>query len=338
MIFGARRDQDQTVQSAKPNHNHRRELPPMTMASVTGTAGPRNRQMPRKPLGHTGLTVSVLGFGGAVIGIKGYLRAEDPDDDSADRQAGETVAAAFAAGINLFDTAPGYGAGRSENVIGRALEAYRSSVLLTTKVGVHIGQHPADWNESLHTSLERLRTDHVDLLQLHGNTWTDESVDWVLDEPAEWLADVKRRGLARSVGITAEAPSGALEVLLRSGRFDVLQIAYSVIYQDPCDYQREPFGVIPLAKALGIGVLTMRTTTSGVLHKILHAEFPELESSRISRLAIKFVLSTPQVDCALVGMSRTGEVTENCALATDLDDRLDLRQIHDFFPGRAADS
>jgi uncharacterized protein len=281
----------------------------------------------------TGMDVSVLGFGGAVVGITDYLRRSSADPAEDDAEATATIAEAVSRGITYFDTAPGYGSGRSESILGRALEPHRGDVRIATKVGVRRDDDPAKWADSLAASLDRLRTDHVDLLQLHGNTWTDDAPGWVLDGPGAWLAEVKAKGYASAVGITAEAPSGALETLLRSGAFDVLQIAYSVIYQDACDYQREPFGVIPLAKSLGLGVTTMRTTTSGVFQRLMHSEFPELDSARLSRLAIKFVLSTDEVDCALVGMSHPAEVEQNTALAADEADRLDLRRLHDFFGG-----
>ncbi len=66
----------------------------------------------------------------------------------------------------------------------------------------------------------------------------------------------RARGWTRSIGVTAEVPSGGLERLIDTGRFDVLQMAYSIIYQGACDYQREPFGPIPRARALGMGILT----------------------------------------------------------------------------------
>jgi hypothetical protein len=277
------------------------------------------------------MDVSVLGFGGAVIGIEGYLR---PAGGTGEQAAADTALhTAIERGVTFFDTAPGYGAGRSETLMGQALEPYRDRIRLSTKIGLRPDGDPQMWSESVRASLERLRTDHVDLLQVHGNTWTEENSAWLLGAPLEWLESIRDQGLTRAIGITAEAPSGALEMLLRTGRFDVLQIAYSVIYQDPCDYQRAPFGVIPLAKSLDIGVLTMRTTTSGVFQRLLHSEFPELDSARLSRLAIKFVLSTPEIDCALVGMSDVDEVEQNCALAADEADRLDLVKLHDFFGG-----
>lgn len=285
--------------------------------------------LPLRPLGSTDLRVPPIGFGGAVIGIPGYLDAADRQDPGFVDRAERTLRAALAAGITYFDTAPGYGAGRSEEIIGRVLEPHRDEVTLATKVPVRPGDDPQTWWDGLRASLDRLRTDRVDLVQLHGNSWPDDKAAWAVDVPGQWLAEVRARGLARYVGVTAEVPSGGLEDMLRSGRFEVLQIAYSLIYQGACDFQREPFGPIPLARSLGIGVTTMRTTTSGVLYRMMARDFPELDRARLSRLAIRYVLSTPQVDCALVGMSSPDEVAANAALAADATDRWDLARMHD---------
>jgi aryl-alcohol dehydrogenase-like predicted oxidoreductase len=225
------------------------------------------------------------------------------------------VAAALEEGITLFDTAPGYGDGRSEQLLGEALAPHRDQIVLASKVKVMPGEGSEHWDQVLRTSLQRLRTGQLDLLQLHGANWTDELANWAIEgDLLDWLDGVKAKGLARAVGLTAEAPSGGLERLLHTGRFDVLQMAYSAIYQGACDYQREPFGVIP--------------------QRMLLAEFPELDPARITRLAIRFVLSTPEVDCALVGMTSAAEVRANASLARNLETRLDLRQLHDFFEGR----
>jgi predicted aldo/keto reductase-like oxidoreductase len=172
-------------------------------------------------------------------------------------------------------------------------------------------------------------------VQFHGNSWTNELADWVLKTGVlDWLEGARDGGLTRFIGITAEVPSAGLDRLIATNRFDVLQMAYSVIYQGACDYQRAPFGPIPAAKALGMGVTTMRTATSGVLQKLLKVEFPELDDDRITRLAIRFSLSTAEVDCPLVGMRTPEEVRTNAALARDPAALIDLHRIHDFFDGR----
>jgi aryl-alcohol dehydrogenase-like predicted oxidoreductase len=287
--------------------------------------------LPRRTLGKTGISVSQLGFGGAVVGIPSYLSPGDRESAAFAEQAESAIRRALELGVTLFDTAPGYGNGRSESFYGAVLSGVREDIVLSTKLHMRPGEGPREWEASLAASLTRLRTDHVDLLQVHGSTWSREESGRLLDAPAKWLQRVRESGRARAIGVTAETPSGGLETLVESGVFDTLQVAYNVIYQGACDYQREPFGVIPLAKALGLGVLTMRTATSGVLARLLRAEFPDLPADRINRLAVKFVLSTPEVDCALVGMADPAEVAANCALAADPEDRLDLKELHNRF-------
>jgi len=140
---------------------------------------------------------------------------------------------------------------------------------------------------------------------------------------------MRARGLCRFRGLTAEFSNSAVERLIRTGRFDTLMTAYSLIYQGACDYQREPLGIIPLAKASGMGILTMRSATSGFLQKLLRQAFPALSPADITRLALNFVFSTPEVAVVLVGMTSPEEVVENCRLASDPSGRLDLKALHD---------
>jgi aryl-alcohol dehydrogenase-like predicted oxidoreductase len=275
--------------------------------------------------------VSPIGFGGAPIGIPRYLTPEDRETPAFRNAAIEAVVAAVERGISYFDTAPGYGEGRSEELIGIGLAGQRDQVTLATKFPFVRGREATEYTRHLRVSLKRLQTEWVDVLQVHGSVWTDASAEEFLTSGAlEWAEEMRQQGLCRFVGITAEGPSGALERLLRTGRFDVIEIAYSVIYQSACDYQREPTGIIPLARSLGIGVTTMRPTTCGVLQKLLAAEFPEIDPDRLPRLAIRFVLSTPEVDCAVVGMRSAQEVAENAALAEN-GPRIDLRELHNRF-------
>jgi aryl-alcohol dehydrogenase-like predicted oxidoreductase len=290
--------------------------------------------MEHRTLGRTGLTVSRLGFGGAPIGIDNYLTRDDRDSAAFHAAAIAAIREAVARGVTYFDTAPAYGDGRSERLLGEALEPHRDRVAIATKYGFWDWRSgPEAKTERLKESLQRLRTDHVNVLQLHGNTWDDASAEEVLTcGILDWVDSMRDQGLCRCTGITAEGPSGALERLLRSGRFDVVEIAYNVIYQSACDYQRSPVsGIVPLAKSLGMGVTVMRPTTCGVLQKLLAAEFPEIDRDRLTRMAINFVLSTPEVDCAVVGMRNVEEVKANAELVEDLNGRLDLTYLHDRF-------
>jgi hypothetical protein len=283
-------------------------------------------------LGRTGLRVSAIGFGGAPIGIPGYLSHENRDSDAFRATAIAALREAVARGINYFDTAPSYGEGRSERLYGEALELHRDRVVLATKYPFQDGAMPQQYTEGLRQSLERLRTKAVDVLQLHGGFFDDALADRILSSGVwAWVDEMRAKGLCRFAGITAEGPSGALERLLRTRRFDVIEVGYNLIYQCTCDYQRTPAGIIPLARSLGMGVTTMRPTTCGFLQKLLGGVFPGIDTQELTRLAINFVLSTPEVDCVVVGMRNPQEVADNVELAEDTTSRLDLRALHDRF-------
>ena len=286
--------------------------------------------MEKKQLGRTGLEVSIIGFGGAPLGLQGYLSGEDRCSASFERAATTAIRLAVERGVNLFDTAPAYGDGRSEQIIGGALEPHREEVILATKFHRWPQGDPAELEAILDGSLRRLRTDRVDLLQVHGNHFTAEHERLLLHSPVrEWMERERERGRCRFLGITAEGGSGALERLLESGLFDTLQISYNLLCQSLCDHRFEPTGIVPLAKGLGLGVLTMRTATSGFLQNLLTREFPELSADALTALAIRFVLSTPEVDCALIGMRTEREVLINVELAEDPSNRLDLEALND---------
>lgn len=286
--------------------------------------------MEYRTLGRTGLRVSRLGFGGAPAGLRRYLTADDRDSPGFRRNLVGAIRAAVARGVTYFDTAPGYGDGLAERLFGEALEGTRDRIVLATKFFFQEPWDPVAATRSLRESLDRLRTPAVDLLQYHGGTFDDALADRITASGVlDWLDEARRLGLTRLIGITAEAPSGGLERLLRSGRFDVGLFAYSLIYQGACDYQRAPFGIIPYARSLGMGVAVMRPLTSGFLQKLLPLEFADATPERVGRMALRFVLSTPEVDVAVAGMISEAEVAANAALADDTSDRYDLKVLHE---------
>lgn len=293
--------------------------------------------MEYRELGQTGIRISRLGFGGAPIGIANYLGDEDRDSELFITQARDAIRAAVEKGITYFDTAPTYGEGRSELRLGEVLEGVRDRVVLATKYTFDPALTFEQRTDLLKESLQRLRTDRVDVLQLHGMWWEDADADAVLQSGMlDWADAMKARGLCRATGITSEGSSGALERLLHTRRFDMIEVASNVIYQGTCDHQREPHGVIPLARSLNMGVTTMRGPASGFLEKLLKTELPDIDTAQVTRMAIKFVLSTLEVDCCVVGMRHADEVAANAELASDTHDRLNLRVLHDRFDGPLA--
>lgn len=277
----------------------------------------------------TGLAVSAIGFGGAPIGLQNYLSAEDRNSPKFHAQAINAIGLAIELGVNYFDTAPGYGEGRSEAIFGEALRGSRERVVLATKYPVGDCWNPDDATAGVRDCVARLRTDYVDLLQLHGNTFSDTKAESILASGVlDWADSMRGAGLCRFTGITAEGPSGALERLLLTGRFDVIEIQYNILYQAACDYQRKPTGIAVLAKSLGMGVTAMRPATSGLFQRIVRSVVPDVDSGVLTGLAINYVLSTPEIDCAVVGMCSEDEVRKNVAIASDTASRLDLHALH----------
>ena len=186
--------------------------------------------MDYRRLGRTDLQVAELGFGGAPAGLRNYLGAWEPESDDAVERIVQTVQRAIEQGINYFDTAPGYGGGRGEELLGLGLRGQRDKVLIATKV---MGDDADTVRRSVERSLTPLGTETIDLLQYHGGWYTQDRVDKIL-RPGGALAGmqaVRDDGLVRFIGFTAEGPNGFASDLLATGAFDVLQICYNVIFQ-----------------------------------------------------------------------------------------------------------
>lgn len=287
--------------------------------------------MQYKILGRTGLRVSVIGYGGAVLGIPYYLAREDTTDPATQAAYMDAIEHAVELGINYFDTAPGYGNGISEAILGNALSDYRDRIFLASKV-TYSGT-PDAIQESIEQSLRRLKTDYLDVLQFHGGYFNDREADEILNGGRlEKLEQLRDAGKIRFIGITAEVPTGALERLLATKRFDVFQVCYNLINQLSCDHSRQCRGIVALAKQYDMGVVTMRTATSGFLQKLLTREFGDaISTEAVTRMCINYVLSTPEIAVALVGMRNRREVELNAALANDVQTRYDLDELHDRF-------
>lgn len=281
-----------------------------------------------RTLGRTGLRVSAIGFGGAPAGIPNYVERWDPSGDAEAASLRAAIEHALDLGINYFDTAPSYGDGISEEIFGRALAQHRGRFVLATKVGA---RDPEGIRASVEASLRRLQVDCLDVIQFHGGWYSDEEAERILaGDGLEALERLRDGGKVRFLGFTAEGPTGGASRMIASGRFDLLQVRYNLMYGHTCDFVNEA-GLIREARAQGMGVLTMRTLTSGILQKLLTAHMPEVPHKAVDSLALNYVLSNPFIDCALVGMRRPEEVDANTAVLNL--PRLDLPALHHRFAG-----
>jgi predicted aldo/keto reductase-like oxidoreductase len=276
--------------------------------------------------GKTGVKVSRLGFGGAAAGLKNYLHRYDPAEEESKRSVYEALETALEVGITYFDTAPGYGNGMSESMFGEVLGAVEpEKIFVATKCAA------TDYDgvrRSVEESLKRLRRDYVDLIQIHGNSYTDEAVRKLLAPKGmvEGMERLKEEGLVRFIGFTSEDNNRGLFDLIDSGRFDGVQMCYNFLFQHGYEPSR-PFGSLLEAEKNKLGIVTMRAPTSGTFQRWIKMIRPEDDFDYTGAL-IQFVFSNPLVDVVLAGMRGAGRVRENAAIANDLAGRVNLEEVH----------
>jgi aryl-alcohol dehydrogenase-like predicted oxidoreductase len=218
-----------------------------------------------------------------------------------------TIHAALAAGINYIDTAPSYGNGNSESIIGEALQGRRHRVTLATKVGYR-GLSATDVTASVEASLQRLRTDHVDVIQFHGGAYEPADLEHIQrDGLLDALLALKAAGRVRHIGFTTEeAWTG--RPLIADGRFAMAQLRYNLIYQDAALH------ALNEARAQDLGVAVMRPFTSGMLQFMARHIAPQWTENEMYQAALKFLLSDSRVHVVNAGMRWPQEVEQNAAL------------------------
>jgi len=229
--------------------------------------------MKTRRLGRTGLQVSELVFGGGFVG--GLLITQDDDTK---RQA---IKQALAGGINFIDTAPSYGNGQSEQALGWLLKELDQQPYLSTKFNIENDSSDSIYHQieaSLHTSLERLQRDSVDLLQLHNRVETTASgrgitINSILDDNgvAASLERLRDQGLFKYIGFTALGDPACCKQVIASGRFDTAQIYYNLL--NPSAGQTMPdtwssfdfANLIATCKQHDVGVMNIRVFAAGVI-------------------------------------------------------------------------
>lgn len=299
-----------------------------------------------RPLGQSGIEASVVAFGAWAVGGWFWGGADDEDSVAA-------VHRALDAGITLIDTAPVYGLGRSEEIVGKAIRGRRDQVVLATKCGLvwHTGSGTHFFDElgkpvrkflgpesiryELEQSLRRLQTDVIDLYQTH---WQDETTP--IEETMATLLELKREGKIRAIGVS-NATVRQMDDYRKIGPVDSDQEKYSMLDRE-MDAEQLPYcesnNIAMLAYSpLGQGLLTGRVTADRELPEgDLRAESPRFSlagrrrissllddirpiahacDATLAQLAIAWTLSQPGMTHALVGARNPEQVTENAAAA-----------------------
>jgi len=267
----------------------------------------------KRRLGKTDMDVSVLGFGGAEIGYEGATP--------------ETVEAllngALDAGLNVIDTAECYEG--SEELIGNAVGGRRDQFYLFTKVGHPRGVGSEDWSpasilESIERSLRRLKTDRLDLVQLHS---CSEGVLQKGDAIAA-LQKARERGYTRYIGYSGD--TRAAKFAVESGAFDTLQTSINIADQEAVDLtmrraRERNMGVIakrPIANAAWrSGQKPIDSYQHTYWDRLRKLDYEFIRARPLEQSighALRFTLSVPGVHTAIVGTTKPERWQENARL------------------------
>ncbi len=246
-------------------------------------------------LGRTGMSIRRLGFGGIPVQTVGR------------EQALETVRHAYERGINFFDTAQAYTT--SEGIIGEALADVRHDVFLATKSG---GKDVETVTRHLAASLKSLRTDHIDLYQLH-NVVGDEALEKLLARGGvlDYLKSQREAGSIRHIGITSHRLETAIKAV-RTGEFATIQFPFNYIEHDAAAE------LFPLARRMDVGIIVMKPIAGGamthpaasikwILNQVTDVVIPGMESKELVDKNIAAAEQGPPSEQELVALQQLAD-------------------------------
>jgi aryl-alcohol dehydrogenase-like predicted oxidoreductase len=241
------------------------------------------RLEPQRLLGATGVPVPLIGYGTAPLGKEKVSR----------EHAVRCLNHAIDSGITYLDTSPDYG---SEPHLGAVMQTRRDEVFLATKVN----RRSADGaRRELEESLQKLQTDHVDLIQVHAvNSWADLEQMLAPDGVLTALEKARDEGLVRFIGVTGHARPEVLGHALDQYPFDTVLVALGMA--DRLVSSPETF-VLPRAVDKDVGVIAMKVFG--------HGAFDNREP------ALRYSLGLPGVSLAILGLDNTAHIDEAVRLA-----------------------
>jgi aryl-alcohol dehydrogenase-like predicted oxidoreductase len=330
------KDQEQILRRFAPQDDS--GAPLVRMTSESGY----NEAMNQRSFGRTGWRVGEVGYG--MWGLASWTESDDAESFAA-------LQLAVDLGCNFFDTAAAYGEGRSERMLGQVIRANPGRMLYAaTKIPPKNRKWPArpeypldevfppdHIRASTERSLGNLGVDRIDLLQFHvwDDSWADD------DRWQRAMDDLKREGLIRAIGVSINRwePWNSIRTL-RTGRVDSVQVIYNIFDQAPEDE------LFPLCRELGVAVIARVPFDEGSLTGTLTrgSRWPDgdwrnmyfgpenlpatldrverlqplvPEGSTLPEMALRFILSNPDVSVVIPGMRKPAHVRANFVKATD---------------------
>ncbi|WP_435534525.1 aldo/keto reductase [Bacillus amyloliquefaciens] len=279
--------------------------------------------MRKRTLGHSDLEISEIGLGCMSLGTDKVKALSILDE-------------AIELGINYLDTADLYDFGRNEEIVGEAVKNRRHDIILATKAGNRWNDDKDGWHwdaskgyikEAVKNSLRRLKTDYIDLYQLHGGTMEDH-----IDETIEAFEDLKQEGVIRYYGISSIRPNVIKEYVKKSNITSIM-MQYSLL-------DRRPEEWLPLLEENGISVVARGPVAKGLLTEkpldqaavsvkengYLTYSFAELAETKkaisaaapdlsMTELSLQYLLSQQAVASVITGASSLEQLRENCSAA-----------------------
>jgi len=233
-------------------------------------------KFPRRPLGRTGVTLPIIGFGGILV-----MNEEQ-------KAANQLVGRAFEAGLNYFDVAPTYG--NSQDILGPALKPYRKDSFLACKTTERKREGA---QKEFDESLRKLQTDHFDLYQLHSLKTLDEvETAFAADGVMELLVKAKQQGRVRFLGFSAHSEEAALAALQK---FDFDTVLFPINFV--CWFEGD-FGsaLVEKAQSRNMGILALKSLAlcrlgNGEKSPYSKCWYRPIEDEKTAELSLRFTLS-----------------------------------------------
>ncbi len=259
----------------------------LTAAAAARPPRPRAGDIPKRTLGRTGERLTIVGMGGARFHLIPF------------KEGAALVRHAYDLGINYFDMARSYWEGRAEEVYGAAIPPFRKNIFLTTKSGQRTGREAT---AELETSLRLMKTDYVDLWQIHGvNTREDIRKVLAPGGALEAFVAAKKAGKCRFIGFTGHAdPAFNVEMLQGYDGFDTVLMPLHAADTVYLSFEKN---ALPAAQERGLGILGMKIFGNAFL----------LRTFSVTD-CLRYTLSLP-VAAVTLGFSTRGQLEDDVRIA-----------------------